>query len=93
MEELFGQLTRLLSDVVLPNLQTVRATQTEQIAVSKRVETDIAALRVHLDAQFAALAEQLTACRIELAATQAMLKATQQASGVSQREKGPTLVH
>jgi len=93
MEELFGQLTRLLSDVVLPNLQTVRATQTEQIAVSKRVETDIAALRVHLDAQFAALAAQLTACRVELAATQAILKATQQASGISQMDKGPTLVH
>ena len=93
MEELLGPLSRLLSDVILPNLQVVRATQAEQIAASRRVEQDIEALRVHLDAQFAALAEQLTACRIELAATQAMLKATKQASGVSQREKGPTLVH
>ena len=93
MEELFGNLARLLSDVILPTLQAVRAAQAEQIAASKRVEHDIEALRVHLDAQFATLTAQLTACRVELAATQAVLKATQQISGVSPKEKGPTLIH
>lgn len=93
MEELFGKLARLLSDVILPNLRSVQATQAEQIAASKRVEQEIEALRVHLDAQFATLAAQLTACRVELAATQAVLKATQQVSGPSAKEKGRLLIH
>jgi hypothetical protein len=93
MEELFGKLARLLHDVILPNLQAVRASQTEQIAASKRVEQDIEELRVHLDAQFSTLAAQLTACRIELAATQALLKATQQASDISGKTKASTLIH
>jgi len=93
MDEIFGQISRLLSDVILPNLQAVRASQTEQIAASNRVEHDLEALRVHLDTQFAALSAQLTACRAELAATQAILKATQQASGTFQQTMGTTLIH
>jgi hypothetical protein len=93
MDELFGKLTRLLSDVILPNLQAVRASQTEQIAATRRVEHEIAELRLHLDAQFATMAAQLTACRIELAATQAAFRANQQASGFSVKSKGPTLIH
>jgi len=92
MSELLGQLNRLLSEVILPNLQAVRAGQAEQIAASNRVEQEIGALRTHLDAQFNKLNAQLTACRAELAATQAVLQATKGVGG-SDDSKGNTLVH
>ena len=85
--------TRLLIDVVLPNLKTVQVSQSEQIAANDRLENAIEELRMHLESQFAHLNAQLTACRAELAATQALLKATQQAhQGVVTPDR-PTLVH
>ncbi|MGB8261786.1 MAG: hypothetical protein WCE75_15600 [Terracidiphilus sp.] len=75
MNDPVATLTRLLTDIVLPNLKTVQVSQMEHIAANDRLEQAIEELRVHLEAQFAQLAAQLTACRAELAATQALLKA------------------
>ena len=47
--------TRLLIDVVLPNLKTVQVSQTEQIAANDRLENAIEELRLHLESQFAHL--------------------------------------
>jgi septal ring factor EnvC (AmiA/AmiB activator) len=71
-------LTCLLNEILIPNLKTVQASQTEQIAASHRLQKAIEELRAHLESQFAHLTAQLTACRAELAATQAILKATQE---------------
>ena len=84
--------TRLLIDVVLPNLKTVQVSQTEQIAANDRLENAIEELRLHLESQFASLTAQLTACRAELAATQAMLNATQAHHGLAAPNR-PTLIH
>ena len=75
--------TRLLIDVVLPNLKTVQVSQTEQIAANDRLENAIEELRLHLESQFAHLTAQLTACRAELATTQALLNAMQMRHGVA----------
>jgi hypothetical protein len=75
MNELTDSLTRLLSEVILPNLKVVQQSQAEQIAANDRLENSIEELRLHLDSQFAHLSAQLTACRAELAATQAAFKA------------------
>ena len=82
MNDPFASLTRMLSDVVLPNLKTVQVSQSEQIAANDRLEQAIEDLRVHLDSRFALLAGQLTACQAELAATQAALKAAQVQAGL-----------
>ena len=92
MEEIMGQFSRLLSDVILPNLKAVQASQNEQIAANDRLENDIQELRTHLESQFAHLSAQLTACRAELAATQALLKATQGKNGTLKPERA-TLIH
>lgn len=92
MNEAFDTLTRLLSDVILPSLKTVQASQGQQIEANLRLQKAIDQLRLHLDAQFATLAAQLTACRAELAATQAMLAAVQ-AKADTQAPNRPTLVH
>jgi hypothetical protein len=84
--------TRLLIDVVLPNLKTVQVSQTEQIAANDRLENAIEELRLHLESQFAHLSAQLTACRAELAATQAVLKATQVHQGLATHDRA-TLIH
>lgn len=75
MEEILVSVTRLLNEVVLPNLKAVHASQSQQIETTRRVEHSIEELRIRLESQFADLTAQLTACRAELAATQAILKA------------------
>ena len=92
MNEPFASLTRLLSDVILPNLKAVQAIQAEQIAANDRLERAIDDLRTHLELQFAQLSAQLTACLAELAATQAALKAAQIQAGLRAPER-TTLVH
>lgn len=78
MNEPMDVVARLLSDVILPNLKAVAASQGEQIAANGRLEEAIEELRLHLDSQFAHLSAQLTACRAEVAAMQAALKAVQE---------------
>jgi len=77
MDDLNAPLIRLLTDVVLPNLKAVQASQSEQIAANDRIELAIEELQTHMKSQFALLNAQLTACRAEIAALQAALEATQ----------------
>ncbi len=72
MNEPMDVVARLLSDVILPNLKAVQGSQREQIAANDRLELAIEELRLHLDSQFAHLSAQLTACRAEVAAMQAV---------------------
>jgi len=92
MSDPVDPLTQLLSDVVLPNLKAVQMSQAEQIAANNRLELAIHELRRHIDLQFAMLANQLTACRAELAAAHAALKAAQ-ATTDSQAPRSDTIVH
>jgi len=92
MDEPFASLARLLSDVILPNLNSVQASQAEQIAANDRLENAIEELRLHLESQFAHLSAQLTACRAELAATQALLKASRSRNAIVAPER-PALIH
>jgi hypothetical protein len=92
MNEPLVSLANLLSDVILPNLQAVQASQTEQIAANNRLEAAIAELHAQIESQFAHLVAQLTACRAELAATQALLKATQAGNGTVVMDRS-TLIH
>jgi hypothetical protein len=78
MEDPLVSLARVLTDVILPNLQSVQMSQAEQIAANDRLENAIDELRLHLESQFAQLSAQLTACRAELAAAQAALQARAQ---------------
>ena len=92
MDEPIDSLTRLLADVILPNLKAVQVSQAEQISANDRLENAIEELREYLKSQFAQLSAQLSACRVELAVTQAALKAaqTQKATFVPGRS---TLIH
>lgn len=92
MNEPFASLSRLLSDVILPNLKSVQVSQAEQIAANDRLEMAIEELRLHLESQFGHLTAQLTACRAELAATQAVLKAARTQGGSRTWDRS-TLVH
>ena len=92
MDETFAPLTRILTDVILPNLKAVQQSQAEQIAANDRLEDAIEELRLHLASQFAHLSAQLTACRAELAAAQAMFKAVQQQKGAPVPDR-TTIIH
>jgi hypothetical protein len=92
MDDPLAPLTKLLTDVILPNLKSVQSSQTEQIAANDRLENAIEELRLHLESQFAHLAAQLTACRAELAATQAAFQAVQAKHGFPVPDRAP-LIH
>jgi hypothetical protein len=90
MNEPTDVISRLLCDVILPNLKAVQSSQQGQIAANDRLEEAIEELRLHLDSQFTLLSAQLTACRAELAATQAALKAMQKGA---EEPKRAMLIH
>jgi hypothetical protein len=92
MNDSLASFSRLLSDVILPNLKSVQVSQAEQIAANDRLENAIEELRLHLDSQFAHLTAQLTACRAELAAMQAVLKAAQTHGGLRALDRA-ALIH
>ena len=91
MNEPIEYLSCLLTDIILPNLKSVQASQAEQIAANDRLEQAIENLRVHLQSQFAQLSSQLMACRAELALAQAALKAARAQSDLLASDH--TLVH
>jgi polyhydroxyalkanoate synthesis regulator phasin len=90
MSDPFDALNQLLSDVIVPNLQAVQASQAEQMAANCRLKEVIEELQLHLKSQFAHLSAQLTACRAEVAALHAALQAVQSGPGAANRT---TLVH
>ncbi|MGA3012363.1 MAG: hypothetical protein ABSD72_19055 [Terracidiphilus sp.] len=92
MDEIFAPITRTLTDVILPNLKAVQASQAEQVSANYRLEDAIEELRLHLASQFALLSTQLTACRAELAAAQAMFEAVQQQKGAVEPDR-TAIVH
>ncbi len=92
MNEILAPISRLLSEVILPNLKAVEHSQAEQMAANDRLEQAIEELRLHLDTQFALLSAQLTSCRADLAATQAVLKAAQAQNNWGAADKA-TLIH
>jgi ABC-type transporter Mla subunit MlaD len=92
MDDLLSPITRLLSDVILPNLKAVQSSQAEQMEANDRLGHAIEELRLHLTSQFNQLSAQLTACRAELAATQAILKSTRSTKGAF-GSNTDTLVH
>ena len=92
MSEPLVSLTRILTDVILPNLKSVQVSQTEQIAANDRLENAIEELRLQLASQFAHLSAQLTACRAELAAAQAAFKAVHTQNGTLEPDR-TTLIH
>jgi polyhydroxyalkanoate synthesis regulator phasin len=82
MNDLAASLNYLLSDVILPNLKAVQTNQAEQIAAQDRIEEELSDLQVQIRSEFAHLQAQLTACRAEVAALHAMLKASQGQSSI-----------
>jgi hypothetical protein len=74
MDDPFTSISHLLTEVILPNLRAVQASQADHIASNDRIEQSIEELQMHLRSQFALLNAQLTACRAEVAALQAALE-------------------
>jgi hypothetical protein len=91
MNEILASLSRLLSEVILPNLQAVQSSQNEQIAANDRLEQSIENLRTQLESQFAHLLSQVNACRSEVAACRMTLEMMRMQSGVHSDSR--TLIH
>lgn len=91
MNEILASLSRLLSEVILPNLQAVQSSQNEQIAANDRLEQSIENLRTQLESQFAHLLAQVNSCRAEVAACRMTLEMMRMQSGVHSDSR--TLIH
>ncbi len=92
MNEAIASLANLLTEVVLPNLKSVQTSHAEQIAANDRLEEAIDELQIHFKSQFATISAQLTACRAEVAALQAALRAAQAQNAPIVTDRS-TLVH
>ena len=92
MDDPIVSLSRILIDVILPNLKSVQVSQSEQIAANDRLENAIEELHLHLESQFAHLSAQLTACRAEVAAAQAAFNAVHTQNGTMEPD-GTTMIH
>ncbi|HUV69694.1 MAG TPA: hypothetical protein VMW15_08535 [Terracidiphilus sp.] len=92
MNDSDAALLQLLSDVILPNLKTVQASQSEQITANDHLNEAIEELRLHIRSQFAHISAQLTACRAEIAALHAALEAAQ-AKAASVVPNSTTRIH
>ena len=92
MNDSDAALLQLLSDVILPNLKTVQASQSEQITANDHLNEAIEELRLHIRSQFAHISTQLTACRAEIAALHAALEAAQ-AKAASVVPNSTTRIH
>ena len=92
MDDPLAPLTHLLSDVILPNLKSVQASQLEQIAANDQLEQAIEDLQAHIRSQFALLNARITACRAEIGALQAVLEEAQARNDPAGREQA-TIVH
>jgi hypothetical protein len=82
MNEPLVPLSRILTESVLPELKSLQASQAEQIEANDRLENTIEELRLHMESELGFLSAQLTACRAELAATQAIFHAAQVQRGL-----------
>jgi hypothetical protein len=81
MNRPIASLARLIGEAILPSLKAVQTSQAEQIAANNRLENSLDQLRMHIlyiESQFAHISTQLTACRADLAATQAVFNAAKE---------------
>lgn len=92
MNDPFATLNQLLSDVILPNLKAVQVSQSEQIAADDRLNEAMEELQIRIKSEFAHLSAQLTACRAEIAALHATIKAAQALAATSVANR-TTLIH
>jgi hypothetical protein len=63
---MLSQIMTLLTDVIVPQLQSIQSSQTEQRLETDRLNRNIEEFRLEMQMRFAALHAEITACRQEL---------------------------
>ena len=87
-------LLTVLSDVVLPNLNRIQTSQTEQRLETDRLQQSLDAFRAEMQQRFAELNAELAATRAQLELAQKIIHATETARVAALTGKGRgTLIH
>ena len=89
-----ADLLTVLSDVVLPNLNRIQTSQTEQRLETDRLQQNLDAFRAEMQQRFAELHADLAATRAQLELAEKIIRATEtaRAAEATGRRRG-TLVH
>jgi hypothetical protein len=74
MAALLSQIFALLSDVILPQLKSIHASQAEQRLETGRLNRNIEEFRLEMQVRFAALHAEITACRQEIEDTMVTIR-------------------
>jgi hypothetical protein len=63
---MLSQIIALLTDVIVPQLQSIHASQAEQRLETERLNRNIEEFRLEMQMRFAAMHAEIAACRQEL---------------------------
>ena len=66
MFPMLSQIMTLLTDVIVPQLQSIQSSQTEQRLETDRLNRNIEEFRLEMQMRFAAMHAEIAACRQEL---------------------------
>jgi hypothetical protein len=94
MSNQHSQLQALLTDVILPNLQEIHASQVEQRFQTDCLNQNLEDFREEIELRFAELRAELAACRQQLEDTMVTLRETETATELpSTPNDKKTLIH
>ena len=74
MSAMLSQIMTLLTDVIVPQLQSIHASQAEQRLETDRLNRNIEEFRLEMQMRFAAMHAEIAACRQELEDTMVIIR-------------------
>ena len=74
MSAMLSQIMTLLTDVIVPQLQSIHASQAEQRLETDRLNRNIEEFRLEMQMRFAAMHAEIAACRQELEDTMVTIR-------------------
>jgi hypothetical protein len=74
MSALLSQILTLMTDVIVPQLQSIHASQAEQRVETDRLNRNIEEFRLEMQMRFASMHAEIAACRQELEDTMVIVR-------------------
>jgi hypothetical protein len=87
MSELLSRIFTILTDVIVPQLQSIHASQTEQRVETDRLNRNLEEFRLEMQMRFAAIHADIAACRQELEDTLVTLREKDAADDANIRDR------
>jgi len=93
MSDALSQILTLMTDVILPKLESIHSSQMEQQRESDRLHLSLDEFRQEMQIRFAALHAEIAACRQELEDTLVTMRERDAGDGESGKTFRKRLIH